>query len=141
MERTSWAVEMHPPLPPSNARKASATCKWSTEIEERQGQRRSCEGEVTSSKLLPSVYQSRPVRGRRPSERERDYLKPASLAAVDVKQDVQGKRLINASNANLLMVQGSTHSSFIYIIVHACSLHCRTSDRCAPLIHSMKMKS
>jgi hypothetical protein len=96
---------------------------------------------VTSSALLPSLCRSRPVRGRRPSERERDYLKPAGLAAVvDVKQDVQGKRLINASNANLLMVQGSTHSSFIYI-VHACSLHCRTSDRCAPVIHSVKMKS
>lgn len=41
---------------------------------------------------------------------QRDYLEPAYLAAaVDDEQAIQGKRLINAGNTNVLMVQGSSH--------------------------------
>lgn len=72
-----------------------------------------------------------PCREEAEQAEQRDYLEPADLAAtVDIEQAVQGKRLINAGNANVLIVQGSTDSSFIYM----CS-------RCVPVIHSVNKKS
>lgn len=81
---------------------------------------RSCEGEGDLVELDGAVTITVQISSPREAEAERaeqcDYLELADLAAaVDVEQAVLGERLINAGNTNVLMVQDSTHSSFIYM--------------------------